>query len=197
MRREERLLLVFAVGALALYLLGRSVSPPPQSSAAEAPWRPAWQRDAPQRRRRPAVRRDAPPPRSAAPDLRAIAEEKMAEEAADEEAAAKAEDDEAAAEEDAFPFSHLRDLARSDAPMAYSLVGHSRVSADGGAPVGGSGSALCDAKFDGPLVVTLTTVPVRVFGSVNRTLHKIFRQTLQPDEVILAMPKTSRRFGEG
>ena len=42
----------------------------------------------------------------------------MAEEAADEEAAAKAEDDEAAAEEDAFPFSHLRDLARSDAPMA-------------------------------------------------------------------------------
>ena len=55
----------------------------------------------------------------------------MAEEAADEEAAAKAEDDEAAAEEDAFPFSHLRDLARSDAPMAYSLVGHSRVSVIG------------------------------------------------------------------
>ena len=79
------------------------------------------------------VQRDAAPPRSAAPDLRAIAEEKMAEEAADEEAAAKAEDDEAAADEDAFPFSHLRDLARSDAPMAYSLVGHSRVSADGGA----------------------------------------------------------------
>ena len=53
---------------------------------------------------------------------------------------------------------------RRHAPMAYSLVGHSRVSADGGAPVGGSGSALCDAKFDGPLIVTLTTVPVRVFG---------------------------------
>ena len=81
MRREERLLLVFAVGALALYLLGRSVSPPSQSSAAEAPWRPAWQRDAPPRRRRPGVQRDAAPPRSAAPDLRAIAEEKMAEEA--------------------------------------------------------------------------------------------------------------------
>ena len=81
MRREERLLLVFAVGALALYLFGRSVSPPPSSAAAEAPWRPAWQRDAPPRRRRPSVRRDAPPPRSAAPDLRTIAEEKMAEEA--------------------------------------------------------------------------------------------------------------------
>ena len=53
----------------------------------------------------------------------------------------------------------------------------------------------CDVEPRRPLIVTLTTVPQRM-QAINHTLHKIYDQTLAPDEVILAVPFRSRRFGE-
>lgn len=83
-------------------------------------------------------------------------------------------------------YSHLREVV--PAQMAYA-----------GTPtkfreVDKSKKRYCGVRYTkGPLVVTMTTVPPRI-DAINHTLHKIYDQTLAPDEVILAVPSVSRRF---